>query len=252
MVTIVAKTAEKPAETGEDKVEQSAAEISGAATKAYNEALANLDAAKAALTSAGASGDIDAMVEAAGKVRACEAQVVKTAKAVKDAEFNRNSEARLAASVELKATVGTFVDGFDLPTIYAIGLRGFSVTFNEDGSANVNVQGMQAPSAAGRVRKDAPTGGEGKVPRALYMLNGRGYTSRELLETFGGEKGRIAIARTRPASEEPEYGWDKNKLTANGKPQSNPGFDSEAKALAKRMGWDGNEPRILTREPEGE
>lgn len=223
----------------------------GAAGRALRELSDNLTEAKARLEAAGVSRDIIAMLEWAGKVKLLESQVVKAEKVVKDAEFERTAEERMTASLQLKDAVTAFAGTIDLGAIYPIGLRGFSVTFNDDGSTNVNVQAANPPSKVGAVRKVGVTKPGGTPnPRSTWIADfqgGRGYTTREMLETFGGEDGMIAIRKT--IADDPEYGYA-GKLTASGKPVTNPGFNVEAEKLARTMGWDGDrENRRLLHEP---
>lgn len=187
--------------------------------------------------------DIAAVLKQADVVKAAERDLAKAKTALERGTWDLRKDERMNASIELKAAAEKFVTGLKLPKFIELGLRGFSVTFNkDDGSFNVNI-GEPAQKAAPRARSESTSSGESK-PRSLWTFNGTAYSSRELLEQFGGEAGEKAIDRA-TNWQQPKWGPNGDQPMASG-----PGFDTAVKTLARKMGWNGGDERELTHNPE--
>lgn len=211
---------------------------------ALNEARAKVEAATQTVASAMDAKDIKAMLEAAKVLEQAQNAAAKAQRAYEAGTWELRNEERMQVSVALKSAVETFLGTVDLQTPIGLGLRGFDVTFDPESADNpfvVNVRGDK-PATSGKAGRPKGTGeGGSSKPRALWMLNGEQIGSAELLERFGGPEGAKAIDKARNYA---------NYRNSAGEPlKYSPGYDSEVKALAKKMGWDGEDTRVLLHEP---
>lgn len=208
---------------------------------AIKETEAKLAAANGEMEKLMSSKDISAVLKQADVVKQAERDLAKAKLAYERGTYDLKKEERMAAAVELKTAVEKFTNSVKLEKYTGLGLRGFSVVFNGEGGFNVNI-GEPAQKGAPKGVRKSTAAGESKA-RALWALGGEQYTSRQLLETFGGQRGADAIDRAENWRE-PRWGPNHDAPMAAG-----PGFDAAVKALARSMGWNGDDDRILTHEP---
>ncbi len=210
-------------------------------TTAVTDAQAKLAEGMAEVTRLMASGDVAGTLKQGRLIEGLEKDVTRAQSALERGLYDARRDERMAASVELKAAVEKFANGLKLPKFTELGLKGFSVVFNkDDNSFNVSIgepAAVKAPSAGGG-------SGESK-PRAMWdaPFLGTKFSSRELLLAHGGEAGEKAIDRAE--------NWRLPKWGPNGDtPMSaGPGFDAAVKSLARSMGWNGGDDRVLTHLP---
>ena len=214
--------------------EEQAVPHPGFLTRKLEEAQAAKAEADKALFAAMEAKDVAALMGAMDKVKAADRDVAKAERAVRDAEFDRRTEERMARSVALKEAFGAVP--FDYAEAYGAGIRTVTAKLQEDGTVLVDIGTVGRPPSEGRTpRVKSESKGTG-TPRNRWQLDGAEYTSAELLTTFGGEEGEKAVHKA--------HNWREYGLT------SNPGFDAALKKLAGRMGWDGGAERVLTHAPE--
>ncbi len=139
-------------------------------------------------------------------------------------------EARDAALADLRAYLA---DSVPVMAAFEQGCTRIDIVRTAEGQYEVNV-------ATGLVAQPRQKGAKGKLsgikrPRAKWMHQGNEYSSRELLEQFGGDAGKAAIRLATKSDSDPES-WV-NKTSPNGKAyQFNPGFYQQVIELAEKIG----------------
>lgn len=194
---------------------------------ALAEAKAKLDTATAAFMTAGSGGDMKAMLEAADAVKAAQRVVERAQAAVTAATFEIRAGERMALAVEIKGAVETLIQGFN-EQAHNLAISGVHVTFLPDGTFTTSITDSAKPAGKRNVSSTRTPGttGEGKG-RNLWLLDGRQYTSRELLLERGGAEGQLAVEQ---AAKDGPNGWVARGLKAG------PGFDAAVKKLAAELG----------------
>lgn len=197
--------------------------------KAYKDAGSAVTKATKALEEAAKSGDVKAMLEAADVVKKAQADEGRAKAKFDAATFELRAAERLKFAVEVKEAIAKFVERFDKKA-RDLNLTGIHVAFGAEGTTVSITDAAKAPG-----KRTVASGGSRTSNRGNWTLNGKEYTSAELLLEFGGEKGAEAVNKAR--------NWQALGL------KFSPGFDAPLKALAKSMGWDGTENRTLTQLP---
>jgi hypothetical protein len=210
-------------------------------TAAVADAQAKLDAANAEFIRLVGEGDTAGALKASKLIEPAEKDVARATTQFDRGSYEARKDERMAASVKLKALVEKFTAGLKQAEYTELGLKGFSVAFvKEDGTFNVSI-GEPAPVKAAT----ASTATGVQKPRAewTYEPTGEVFTSRRLIQTYGGEAGEVAIDRAE--------NWREARWGPNGDEpmKSGPGFDSFVKKLATSMGWNGGADHVLTHEP---
>ncbi len=142
---------------------------------------------------------------------------------------------RLAARDNAEKAVNAFLaESIEVLAAFELGCTRIDIVRTE-GVYVVNVaSGLIVPRVARAKGAKSESTGEGKG-RITWIYNGSEYTSRQLLEQFGGVEGAAAIRLATKNADDPES-WV-NKTQANGKGYSfGPGFHSEVVALADKIG----------------
>jgi hypothetical protein len=208
---------------------------------AYEEAVSKHAEAQAEFDRLVKAGDTPAALAASKLIDPAFEAIGRARKRYDDGAYEARNDERMAASVKLKALVEKFTAGLKLAEYTDLSLKGFSVTFvPEDGTFTTNIGLPAAPKAA------AASNGTGvQKPRAEWTFEPTGevFTSRRLIQTYGGEAGEVAIDRAENWRE-PKWGPDGDQPMKSG-----PGFDSFVKKLATSMGWNGGADHILTHNP---
>lgn len=193
---------------------------------ALAEAKGKLDAATTAFMAAGSGGDMKAMLEAADAVKAAQRVVERAQAAVTAATFEIRAGERMALAVEIKAAVEALIDGFN-EQAHTLALSGVHVTFLPDGTFTTSITDSAKPVGKRAVSTTRTPGTGESKGRNLWLLDGRQYTSRELLLERGGADGQLAVEQ---AAKDGPNGWVARGLKAG------PGFDAAVKKLAAELG----------------
>lgn len=159
--------------------------------------------------------DLQTAMTAADTAKKAEA---KAKTAYDTAKFNAENAGRMAAAVDMKDAISEFIANTPaVETAFGMGITSCTITRTEDGTFLVNVNtGVKAPRAAS-------AGGTGtRKGKVAWVKDGAEYTSRQLLETFGGDAGAEALNRV--------DNWQTLGL------KHNPGFDGAVKKLAGEIG----------------
>lgn len=238
-------TVEPEAPKVESTPEQDA-EKRGHLTKAYEEAQSKLAEIASELTAAVAGGaDVKTMVAISGRLSAAQAEVTKAHEKVKGAEYALKAQERSDFKEALANAVRTFLDSVDGTKARELSIAGFAVTFADDATSIVVNEKVIVGAKTGKVGRPKSEGikstGQGA---GGWNFNGETYSSRSLLESFGGERGAIAIDR---ATNWKEPRWGPNGDTPM---SAGPGFDAPVKVLARTMGWDGGDSHQLIHLPQ--
>lgn len=192
---------------------------------------AALETAEKAFLAAGKSGKLDEMLSAGESVKTAKRNLERVENELKRLTWETRNAERMERSVQLKEAVDSFMATVNVGELHSIGITGVNISF-ADGKPTVNVTAERPPSTGGKGRKSSEPGSG--PSRVRWVYDGQEYSSRDLLQTFGGEEGELAIRRASKNPDDPESWLAKGQ-------KFSPGFDQPVKALARRMGWDGNE-----------
>ncbi len=209
-----------------------------ALTDAIAEAELAQEEAESKFKAAGVAGELDDMMAAADANKVAIKAVAKAKTVYASATYELRNEERMAMSVELKTAIEMVLDEFDVSTAVGLGLQGASIRFDAESGTYTTDVNVAKPSGG----KGKGSGNGGTKPRAMWAFESDSFGSSDLLERYGGQKGLDAIDKAR---------HHENYTNAAGEPlKSSPGFDQPVKALAKAMGWGGdNDNRQLTHLP---
>ena len=193
---------------------------------ALAEAKGKLDTATATFMTAGSGGDMKAMLEAADAVKAAQRVVERAQAAVTAATFEIRAGERMALAVEIKAAVEQLIGTFN-ERAHNLAISGVHVTFLPDGTFTTSITDSARPVGKRNVSSTRTPGTGESKGRNLWLLDGRQYTSRELLLERGGAEGQLAVEQ---AAKDGPNGWVARGLKAG------PGFDAAVKKLAADLG----------------
>jgi len=170
-----------------------------------------VEAAKAKMEAARVDpeANLDALLGAAGEVKAAQDALNRATAAVDKAEFESKAGLRTDAVAKVEELLRNARISEALVAAREAGVKGISVTFNEDGTYSVT---GNAPKVSG-----GTTGGTGVRRGSItWHYNGTDYTSRELIVAFHEDSEKVL-----------------EKAAAGA------GFDAPVKTLAKKLGATG-------------
>lgn len=202
---------------------------------AVSEAKATLTNREGEFKAAAGEGEIAKMLAAAEAVKTAQRAVDRATREYQAATWEFRAAERDAQADELKAAIELALEEIRADTMRELGITGLGVIF-ADGVATVTVQKLGSkPVTSGKRSATRKPAGDTRS-RSLWEFGGENFTSRELLERFGGEDGKKAIDKA--------DNWKAHGL------KFSPGFDTPVKKLAKSMGWDEDtDTRVLTHMP---
>lgn len=191
-------------------------------------------------------GDMPKMLEAAEAVKKAQKDVALAENAFKAATWSLRAADREDLVSKLKDYIQMSLLDFNdahngevtLEQALELDITGFGVLFLEEGpEITVQVKNAGMAPASGRKVSGTRHPGETSRTKSLWNFQDSNYTSRNLLEQFGGEDGAKAL-----------YRYDHWKELGM---KFSPGVDTSVKKLARSMGWnEDTDNRILTHLPQ--